>query len=552
MRRSQRVGALLLVFGILAQAGYAVQAESSVEDVVRRAQRSAEDQQAMMAYYKYSREEETREKTAPLTVRATREEAPESEISFEVKEVRVTKSQILTDEEVQEAVHFKGAGASNVSELQEMVNRLNALYVEKGIPTAQAVLPPQTVKDGIVYIRLIEGTFGKVEITGNDRISQKSIRDRIRARSGELVNVDRLRDDLLRYNATNVYQIQAELVPGEEEGTSDLYLTLHENKNPLTTFLFVDNAGQGESGRTRLGLYTEYRGLNGRDSALSVAPIWTQGIWGGSVSYDTPIGTRGTRMAVSYSRNMVNIIHGVFRDFDMKANSDDLGISLSHPLRTTSRIKTDLFLEVHKKSSQTQYSGMDMGDIETKTLKFGISQRSFDRRGLWFFMGSVTGYDNDDNYRNKEKNGSYYSAYLLRRQNLPWDQYLSLRLVGQYTSHQELPTTEQFTLGGFSTVRAFQESALSGDKGWLASVEYGFPLSEDHRTVRAFLFWDYGMACNNYSVREDKARIASVGVGLEVARGTWYAKAVLGFPYIDSKSKFDREGGFHFYLQKSI
>lgn len=552
MKKSQRVGVLLLAFGILAQAGYVVRAESSVEDIVRQAQRTTEDQQAMAAYYKYSQEEETREKTAPLTVRATRDAAPATELSFEVKEVRVTKSQILTDEEIQEAVHFKGAGVSNVSELQAMVDRLNALYVAKGIPTAQAVLPPQTVKDGIVYIRLIEGTFGKVEITGNDRISEKSIRDRIRAKSGDLVNVDRLRNDLLRYNATNVYQIQAELVPGEEEGTSDLYLTLHENKNPLTTFLFVDNAGKAESGRTRLGFYTEYRGLNGRDSSISIAPVWTQGIWGGSVSYDTPIGTRGTRMAVSFSRNMVNIIHGAFRNFNMKANSEDLGISFSHPLRVTSRVKTDVFLEAHKKSSETQYSGMDLADDETKTLRFGLSQRSFDRRGLWFFMGSVTGYDSDDNFNHKEKNGSYYSAYLMRRQNLPRDQYLSLRLAGQYTSHESLPSTEQFTLGGLSTVRGFQESALSGDKGWLASVEYGFPLSEDHRTVRGFLFWDYGMSCNNFSVREDKARLASVGLGLEVARGTWYAKAVLGFPYIDSKSKFDRDVGFHFYLQKSI
>ncbi len=551
MRNNREVGALLLLFVLLAQAGYVANAEPSVEDVARQAQRSAEDQQAMMAYYKYSREEQTREKTAPLTVRESKKETPATELSFEVKEIRVTDSQILTDEEIQEAVRFKGAGVSNVSELQAMVDRLNALYVKKGIPTAQAVLPPQTVKDGIVYIRLIEGTFGKVEISGNRRISEKTIRDRIRATPGILVNVDRLRDDLLRYNSTNVYQIRAELVPGEEEGTSDLYLTLEEKENPLTSFFFVDNAGQSESGRTRLGMYNEYRGIGGRDAALAVMPLWTQGIWGGSVFYDTPIGTRGTRMSVSYSRNLVNIIHGVFRN-RLKANSNDLGLSISHPLRTTSRIKTDIFLETHKKWSASTYSGLPYADDETKTVKFGISQRSFDRRGLWFFMGSVTGYDSDDNRQHKEKNGSYYSAFLMRRQNLPKDQYLSLRFVGQYTAHKDLPTTEQFTLGGISTIRGFQEGVLSGDKGWLASFEYGFPVSDDHRKVRGFLFWDYGMACKSYSIRDEWARAASVGIGLEVTNGTWYAKAVLGFPYIDSKKVFDRGGGFHFYLQKSI
>lgn len=108
---------------------------------------------------------------------------------------------------------------------------------------------------------------------------------------------------------------------------------------------------------------------------------------------------------------------------------------------------------------------MELSNSATRTVKAGLSARSFDENGLWFFMTSVTGYESDDRVNDKDNNGSYYSAYLMRRQNLKNDQYMLYRLYGQYTAFESLPSTEQFTLGGMGSVRGYKESILSGDKG---------------------------------------------------------------------------------------
>ena len=450
------------------------------------------------------------------------------------------------------AIHFKGAGPATVKELTDMVARLNALYQEKHIVTAQAVLPPQKVQDGVVYIRLIEGKFGKTVITGNQRISEKSLLSRIHGKTGELVDVDRLEDELRVYNSTNTYQVRAELVPGEEEGTSDLHLVLEEKENPLTSFLFTDNAGQKESGRYRIGAYTEYRGIGGHDASLAVSPVWTEGIWGGSVMYDTPWGHHGTRAQISYSRNLVDIIDGTFKDYDMKANSNDAAISITHPVNITPLSRVDVFLEGHRKWSDTTYSGMELSNSATRTVKAGLSARSFDENGLWFFMTSVTGYESDDRANHKDNNGSYYSAYLMRRQNLKNDQYMLYRLYGQYTAFESLPSTEQFTLGGMGSVRGYKESILSGDKGWFAGMEYGFPISSDHQTWRGFVFLDHGVAYNNFSVKTTKDYLTSAGLGLECSKGGWYGKAVLGIPLKDSGNIGDASPRVHFYLQRNV
>ena len=233
------VGTFLLANA--AQAANTVVPEST-DPVVQQAARTNEANQAKAAYYKYSRYQEGQKKSQPLSFGKSETEN-ETGVSFEVKEIRVTSSHLLTAEEIRKAVHFPGAGYMTVQDLSAMVDRINASYQEKHIVTAQAVLPPQTVKDGVVYIRLIEGTYGNMTVTGNHRIDAETLLNRIHGKTGELVNVERLEKDLRLYNVTNTYQLQAELVPGEQEGTSDLHLVLQEKENPLTSFVFADNAG---------------------------------------------------------------------------------------------------------------------------------------------------------------------------------------------------------------------------------------------------------------------------------------------------------------------
>lgn len=550
---------LCLLAGLLSMGGTAVEG-ANVDippEAVRlgqRTERTIENQEQAVMYHKYSRSEEKRDKASPLTVTAPKEEeSVDGEVSFDVKEIRVSQSKILTVEEIKKAIHFKGPGLHNIEELRGMIDRLNQLYVEKKVGTAQAVLPPQAVKDGVVYIRLIEGTFGKVKVSGNHRISEKTILDRIHAKVGELVDVSRLQDDLRLYNSTNTYQLKANLVPGEETGTSDLLLDLQEKENPLTSFIYTDNAGQYESGRIRIGAYTEYRGIGGHDAAIAFAPVWTRGILGGSIMFDTPVGTKGTRASISYSRNDVDIVRGAFKDFDMDARSNDLAFSLTHPLNVTPLSKTDLFVELHKKWSDTQYSGMELADTDTIAMKMGLTSRKYDRCGMWFFLGSATRYDSDDNFRNKNNDGYYYNAYIMRRQTLAHDQYLTARLYGQYTSDKSLPSTEQFTLGGMSSVRGYKESTLSGDKGWFAGLEWSFPISSDHRTWRGLAFIDHGTCYNNFSTRTEKQDITGAGLGLEYNKGGWYGKLVLGIPVSDSENvSAGDDPRIHFYLQRNV
>lgn len=513
------------------------------------ASRQLSDEAALRSYYEASKYKENVPQRVDVKVQKQEQAPRQEDLSFEVKEIRVTKSELLTTEELRVAIDFKGAAEMTVKELQAIVDRINDAYLAKGVQTAQAVLPPQVIKDGVVHIRLIEGHYGEIKVQGNKRILDSYIINRISAHAGELSDLNQLQKDLLLYNSTNNHRLRAELVPGKNIGTSDLVLTLDEPENLWESYFFVDNANQEASGLYRAGFVAAAYGLSGVDDRLIINPVFTEGSISGMLAYDAPISSKGTRATLSYSRNRVKIIDGTLEDYDIKAHSNDLSVGISHPLNVTELTKVDFFGEVHRKWSDTTYSGMMIADNEANTIKAGLNMRSYDRNGLWFAQLSATGYDADFRVTDRQASGEYYGAYLMRRQSLPDAQYLLLRAYGQYTDKKGLPSSEQFSVGGIATVRGYEESELSGDKGWFGSVEYGFPLSKDKQSLRGFVFYDYG------AVYLDTVRnyISSTGVGLEFSHKGWYGKVALGVPLQDSGDDIhSSKTRTHFYLQKNI
>lgn len=537
--------------------GTALAAPGNIPDTLANkvdfASQQLKDDATLRSYYEASKYKDELPQSTDIKYDKELVAPQESVLNFEVKELRVTKSELLTADELRSAIQFVGAKTMSVKELQKIVDRINSAYLAKGIQTAQAVLPPQVVRDGVVYIRLIEGRYGEIKVQGNKRILESYVKDRVSATTNELSDLNQLQKDLLLYNNTNNFRLRAELVPGKELGSSDLVLTIDEAVNPWKSYFFVDNANQDESGLYRAGFVSAAYGLSGADDRLLVNPVFTEGTISGLISYDAPISNEGTRANISFSRNRVKIIDGRFEDFDIMAHSNDLSIGVSHPLNVTPLTKIDVFVEAHRKWSNTEYSGWNIADTDTNALKIGLNLRKYDKNGLWFAQVSATSFNTDFNIRNEQADGDYYGAYCMRRQNLSAGQYLLVRAFGQFTNDKELPSSEQFSIGGIATVRGYEESELSGDKGWVASVEYGFPISKDNQSLRGFAFYDHGAVYDNYSATTTRKYISSTGVGLEFFQKGWYGRLALGVPLEDSGNDIhSSKTRTHFYLQKDI
>ena len=100
-----------------------------------------------------------------------------------------------------------------------LLNKINKLYLDNGYFTCRAILPAQTIKNGTVKIELIEGKTNAVEVQGNKYTKSKYISKRMSLKQGEVANINKLNDDLLRFNAANDVQLRISLKAGSEPGT---------------------------------------------------------------------------------------------------------------------------------------------------------------------------------------------------------------------------------------------------------------------------------------------------------------------------------------------
>lgn len=132
-----------------------------------------------------------------------------------------------------------------------------------------------------------------------------------------------------------------------------------------------------------------------------------------------------------------------------------------------------------------------------------------------------------DKLRKGAVGGYYYTKIDLdREQDLPYGIMAHGRLSGQFST-ENLLQSEQLGVGGFSSVRGYQERVVLGDIGWLLSLEvYSPPMRPlahffpslglvDELRFLAFTDWGGGSASIDQpgSQFDDDQTLGSVGVG---------------------------------------
>ncbi|KPK00122.1 MAG: hypothetical protein AMK71_08700 [Nitrospira bacterium SG8_35_4] len=478
-----------------------------------------------------------------------------------ISKIETGPSEILSEEEIRAIIAPYEGREANISDIFALLDQLNKLYSAENVITAKAVLPPQKVEDGVIRIKLIEAHLGSVQIEGNQYTRSSYFQKRISLERGELVDIDALKNDLLYFNRTNDVAMRAELKAGEEFGLTDFVLKVYEPTNYYVS-VFVDNAGREEVGRERIGVNAGSLSLLGIRDPLSLSGYISDGTISGSLAYNIPITSSGTRLGVLASYTDIEITSGPFVPLNITGDSYDVAITLSHPIIVMRRYDITGFAEYHVKESTTNFDDVTLFDTEGDSLPFGIEYQSFghnfDITSRWY--ATFGSYDNqsvsDDFFKvNADATG------ILSIQNI----YSTVLKAGaQITDAELLPSFEQFQIGGLATVRGFDDGALIGDQGYFLSAELNFPFSflkagditaKHADNIRGFVFLDHGgvVAFKGPAAGSgDFDMITSTGFGVTFSLSKYLmGKLIFGLP-VDSPPNIDDDPKFHFYLQSNI
>lgn len=477
---------------------------------------------------------------------------PEDALQFFVGRIDFEpRSDLLKPEELEAlAAQYRGR-TLRFADLRELVAKINELYRARGIVTAQAVLPPQEIKDGVVRIRLVEGRVGRIRLEGNDSTRADYVTNRLSLKPGMLMDLPVLERDLLRFNRSNDAQLAADLRPGEAFGQTDVAVVVHEPKrNDLR--VFTDNAGSEPTGENRVGASYLRRSLTGHRDDLSLSLVRASGHEGYYGYYGFPVWTLGTRVTLGLFEDRTEIKEGPAAGLGVEGRASTQSVSLRHPAWVRPAYGIDALLAYTRRESDNKISGVTLSDSELDSWSAG-AELQWTRAGSSWLVSAQYVSGNDSELALGDRKYALWRGTLRGSQGLGSSWTLYGGLYWQQTSDELLPSSEQFYIGGEASVRGFGPAVLGGDDGYALNIELHRPLdlfrAETLRTS-AFVFFDYGKVRPfrpEGSVASADS-LSSAGAGLNFAWGKAFSgRLVLAYPASDAPDQLDRRE-VHFQL----
>jgi len=357
------------------------------------------------------------------------------------------------------------------SQIQHLVQDVNDLYTRKGIVTASAILPPQTLNRGVLKVQLVEGKLATVAVNGAQQVPADFILQRVRLTRGEnTVDVPSAAKDITRFNKVYDAQLRMSLQPGTEFGTTDVALQLIEpQKNQLSFFL--DNQGVPSTGKTELGVFFHRYSLLTPDDNFLAYGTHAQGSDSGTLSYDAPITPMGTRLGLTLSRSTINVISGPTQPLNISGRSGSLGATLSQPLYISPTWSLFAIGGASYGMSKSFSNATPLVDSTTKQYSLSFDANYNKERLAFSITPKISRAVATDHLAPLTRNitlfkGSFNGSYQMKNgfvfvTNGAW----------QYTDTKLLPGDLLFQVGGPTTVRGFPSDASSGDSGYFTQFE---------------------------------------------------------------------------------
>jgi hemolysin activation/secretion protein len=390
------------------------------------------------------------------------------EANIPVKRFEFGASDILTANEIRAVLLPYEGRTVSLNDLFDAVDAINGLYAGKRMPTARAFLPPQDLKDGVVQLQLIEARVGALGVESLQVLKPEFVQDRMSLKGGDLMSVQKLEDDLVRFNRLHDTQVRASVKPGSQFGTTDVVLNAVEPPR-FQNSVFFDNAGRYTVGENRIGLISHVKGVSGNGDSLVFSATGSHGSNSFFLGYSRPLSIQDLNLDVNLSKGDIKVVEGSFAPLDVTGASRELSVSLSKPIQVTQERLWTIYTRLARKNSTSEFGGAIQQDATLTALTLGstiLQQRGTQSWSADLSLTQGTGSQPDD------------QKFQALRSSLAWlnnfsgNSQVLLRGALQYSGDALLPSSEHFQLGGSSSVRGFSEGLLSGRSGYLMSAEY--------------------------------------------------------------------------------
>lgn len=490
-----------------------------------------------------------------------------------VKSLKVTGAQVYSETELLALTGFTPGSQLTLTELRAMATKIGDHYRNNGYFVAQAYLPAQDIKDGVVTIAVIEGHYGKVTLNNQTRLSDSQANSLLGGlNQGDVIESEPLGNRLLLLSDVPGVDVKAALVPGASVGASDLIVNLTPGPT-VSGEVDLDNAGNRYTGEYRLGATVNLNNLAGRGDVASLRAMTSEsGLNYARASYQMQFGKATAGVAYSALRYKLG---EEFESLQAHGTAEIASIYGSYPLIRSRNSNLNVGLVYEDKTFQDKVDSTTppgLTDKKAQVLSGSLYGNQRDRFG----GGGVTGYSltwstgeidietpaaRIIDAATARTNGHFdkLGFRATRLQRVTDLVSLSAGINGQIAS-KNLDSSEKMELGGMYGVRAYPEGEAYADEGYVLNLEARYLLPKFSQTMPGQMhligFVDTGSVTTHkhpWAAGDNTRTLSGAGVGVNWAEANnFLARAYYAFKLGNEKptSAPDKSGRFWFQLVK--
>ncbi|HEY9704988.1 MAG TPA: POTRA domain-containing protein, partial [Allocoleopsis sp.] len=291
----------------------------------------------------------------PVTPTPTEVNPNEIPAKIKVKRFEFTGNTAYTSEQLQEVLkEFTGKEIS-FAELLDARTKITEYYVNNGYQTSGALIPPQTLQDGIVKIQIVEGKLEDIRVRGLNRLNPSYVRSRIGIATEGALNVPKLLESLrLLQLDPLIGGVSAELSAGSRPGTNLLIIDVIETKT-FSSLLTYNNSRSPSIGSSRRGIQVQEANLLGLGDKVSVGYANTDGSDALDFSYTIPFNAKNGTISFSYGNTSSNVIEQPFSILDINSSSRYYDFTIRQPLAQSPTEDIAIGLTFSRRETDTYY-----------------------------------------------------------------------------------------------------------------------------------------------------------------------------------------------------
>ena len=503
------------------------------------------------------------------------EKSSKSDICFTIKSIELDGAKSLSKKQKSKIKSPFLGQCFDGTTLTRLVQKTNQLYQSIGLVTVQVTIPKQNIASGNLKIEITEGKIEDI-ILGEDKFTDKMQEfTAFGLSSDKVLDINDINQGIFQINRLSSNNAKMRIEPGKEAGYSKVVVD-NQKKFPASAKLGYDNLGNDFTGVRRVNFSGTLDNLLFLNDQINLSH--STNLDDPSNEKDSRSFTGGISIPFTYNTLSYNYSRTKYRGqnegtnglliLSGYSNSNSLAIDRTLLNNTEYRISTNLSLTAKETASYLNKTKIETSErkLTVGSLSFAISR--YFKNGASLYLKPQ--YNRGLKLLNARQDEQGLTADIPRAQFQLFKLYASLSKRFQIPKINALITlstemdsqiskdtlfgSEQFSVGGYYSVRGFRENYITGDHGYYFRNKVNFNLGQIlvpiftpkkenkssfasknmHHLYKFSMepFYDYGYVKTKYN--GDSGRLS--GAGLKTIFSSKYFDASLTYSWGLQKS----------------